>query len=90
MPHAVVTADVTTREGLEAAGPEGLDDVELLLVPHPGAPARPLHKGASGGELSRVMLAVEVVSPESEARDRHRHRKPQLYAHAGIPHFWLV
>jgi DNA repair protein RecN (Recombination protein N) len=35
--------------------------VELLLVPHRGAPARPLGKGASGGELSRVMLAVEVV-----------------------------
>ncbi len=63
MPHAVVTAAVTRREGdpLLAAGADGVDDVELLLVPHPGAPARPLHKGASGGELSRVMLAVEVV-----------------------------
>lgn len=44
-----------------AAGPEGLDDVELLLAPHAGAPARPLAKGASGGELSRVMLGLEVV-----------------------------
>jgi DNA repair protein RecN (Recombination protein N) len=42
-------------------GPDGCDDVELLLVAHTGAPARPLQKGASGGELSRVMLAVEVV-----------------------------
>ena len=33
----------------------------MLLRPHAGAPARPLAKGASGGELSRVMLAVEVV-----------------------------
>ena len=33
----------------------------LLLAAHPGAPARPVHKGASGGELSRVMLAIEVV-----------------------------
>ena len=33
----------------------------MLLCPHPGAPARPLQRGASGGELSRVMLAVEVV-----------------------------
>ncbi|MCP3802787.1 DNA repair protein RecN [Allokutzneria sp. A3M-2-11 16] len=43
------------------AGPEGVDEVELQLVPHPGAPALPVHKGASGGELSRVMLAIEVV-----------------------------
>ncbi|RKN04012.1 DNA repair protein RecN [Streptomyces radicis] len=42
-------------------GPHGADEVELLLAPHPGAPARPIAKGASGGELSRVMLAVEVV-----------------------------
>jgi len=39
----------------------GVDDVELLLGPHAGAPARPLAKGASGGELSRVMLAIEVT-----------------------------
>ncbi|WP_308128105.1 DNA repair protein RecN [Modestobacter italicus] len=42
-------------------GPDGVDEVVLLLTPHPGAPARPVHKGASGGELSRVMLAIEVV-----------------------------
>src|SRR3954465_6363042 len=42
-------------------GPDGVDEVALLLSPHPGAPARPVHKGASGGELSRVMLAIEVV-----------------------------
>jgi Uma2 family endonuclease len=35
-----------------------------------------------------VVLAVEVVSPDSEVRDRER--KPQLYAAAGIPHFWRV
>lgn len=43
------------------AGPDGVDDVALLLMPHRGAPARPLQRAASGGELSRVMLAVEVV-----------------------------
>jgi len=54
-------------EGLEvdgrclAYGPDGVDDVELLLTPHAGALPRPLQKGISGGELSRVMLAVEVV-----------------------------
>ncbi|WP_280276200.1 Uma2 family endonuclease [Nocardia wallacei] len=35
-----------------------------------------------------VVLAVEVVSPDSVIRDRER--KPQLYARAGIPHFWRV
>jgi Uma2 family endonuclease len=35
-----------------------------------------------------VVMAVEVVSPDSERRDRER--KPQLYAQAGIPHFWRV
>ncbi len=33
----------------------------MRLAPHPGSPPLPLHKGASGGELSRVMLAIEVV-----------------------------
>ena len=47
-------------------GPTGADDVELQLAPHPGAPARPIAKGASGGELSRVMLAVEVVFAGSD------------------------
>jgi DNA repair protein RecN (Recombination protein N) len=75
MPHAQVTAAVRQREdpaGLPvgdrrlAATAEGVDDVELLLAPHAGAPPRPLHRGASGGELSRVMLAVEVVFAGSD------------------------
>ncbi|MEU1077146.1 MULTISPECIES: DNA repair protein RecN [unclassified Streptomyces] len=70
MPHARVSfavRQVEDAEGVEvggrtvAYGPTGADEVELLLAPHPGAPARPIAKGASGGELSRVMLAVEVV-----------------------------
>ncbi|ANH39484.1 DNA repair protein RecN [Nocardioides dokdonensis FR1436] len=39
----------------------GVDEVELLLAANTGTEARPLHKGASGGELSRVMLALEVA-----------------------------
>jgi DNA repair protein RecN (Recombination protein N) len=75
MPHAQVSAAVTQREATDgllvgeqrlAAGPDGVDDVELLLVPHAGAGTRPLQKGASGGELSRVMLAVEVVFAGSD------------------------
>ena len=41
-------------------GSDGADDVEFLVQPHSGAPAVPLARGASGGELSRVMLALEV------------------------------
>jgi DNA repair protein RecN (Recombination protein N) len=44
-----------------AFGPDGVDEVELLLSAHTSAPARPLRVAASGGELSRVMLAIEVV-----------------------------
>ncbi|WP_435970846.1 DNA repair protein RecN [Streptomyces sp. Qhu_M48] len=70
MPHARVSFALGQTEdpdGVEvggrrvAYGPSGADEVELLLAPHPGAPPRPIAKGASGGELSRVMLAVEVV-----------------------------
>lgn len=39
---------------------DGADEVALVLQPHPGAPALPVGRGASGGELSRVMLALEV------------------------------
>jgi DNA repair protein RecN (Recombination protein N) len=73
LPHAQVRVAVRRREATAGSpslpvggqpvgvGPDGCDEVELLLVAHAGAPARPLQKGASGGELSRVMLAVEVV-----------------------------
>jgi DNA repair protein RecN (Recombination protein N) len=53
-------------------GPHGGDVVEMLLVPHAGAPARPLGKGASGGELSRVMLALEVALATSPDQGEHR------------------
>ncbi len=43
----------------------GLDEVEFLLAANTGADARALHKGASGGELSRVMLALEVSLAET-------------------------
>ena len=44
-----------------AFGPAGVDDVEILFAAHAGTSPRPLGRGASGGELSRLMLAVEVV-----------------------------
>ncbi|NGN68061.1 DNA repair protein RecN [Streptomyces sp. A7024] len=63
MPHARVSVDIRQTADF---GPTGVDEVELLLAPHPGAQARPIAKGASGGELSRVMLAVEVVFAGSD------------------------
>ncbi|MEU7136110.1 DNA repair protein RecN [Streptomyces sp. NPDC046261] len=78
MPHARVTFSIRQNEVADAAagidvggravayGPHGADDVELLLASHPGAQPRPIGKGASGGELSRVMLAVEVVFAGSD------------------------
>ena len=61
---ALAMADATLVINVESGGqpgPFGADEISFLLQPHSGAPARPLGKGASGGELSRVMLAIEVV-----------------------------
>ncbi|HET6500506.1 MAG TPA: DNA repair protein RecN [Amycolatopsis sp.] len=52
---------LTVEGELVHAGVDGVDDVELLLRAHAGAPPLSVHKAASGGELSRVMLAIEVV-----------------------------
>ncbi|MGW8483336.1 DNA repair protein RecN [Microbacterium sp. NPDC055903] len=57
MPDARI--EVAVSPGAESA--HGRDDVAILLAPHPGAEPRSVAKGASGGELSRVMLAIEVV-----------------------------
>jgi DNA repair protein RecN (Recombination protein N) len=74
MPDAHLFVEVTQRDAGDATSEallvngrrlgfaaHGIDDVEMLLCAHVGAPPRPLQRGASGGELSRVMLAVEVV-----------------------------
>ena len=59
MPHARFSIEVRPRgEGWEALGPRGADDVEFLFSANPGLPPRPLRETASGGELSRVMLAI--------------------------------
>ncbi len=68
MPSARFVARVTPTDepGADSSstrrlGPDGGDDVELLLAANAGADLRPLARGASGGELSRVMLALEVA-----------------------------
>jgi DNA repair protein RecN (Recombination protein N) len=70
MPHAVLDVVVrqhATDDGLPVGGrtvrfgSSGVDEVDFLLTANTGSEPRPLHKGASGGELSRVMLALEVA-----------------------------
>ncbi|MCD2170395.1 DNA repair protein RecN [Microbacterium sp. JC 701] len=61
--HALALPDATLTVQVSPAAPaaHGRDEVSILLAPHPGADPRPVSRGASGGELSRVMLAIEVV-----------------------------
>jgi len=61
---------VVELDRLDEPGPTGLESVALTLVSHPGAPGLPLGKGASGGELSRIMLALEVVLADAAALAR--------------------
>jgi DNA repair protein RecN (Recombination protein N) len=62
MDGAEFTAGVAPRDGF---GPSGADEVEFLIAPNPGVPAGPLRETASGGELSRVMLALMGVAAEA-------------------------
>ena len=62
MPHARFQVDLTTRgEGFQALGARGADEVEFLFSANPGVPPRPLRDTASGGELSRTMIALKGV-----------------------------
>lgn len=76
MPSARLEVLITQRQdsqGLQlddgrtvAFGESGIDLVQMLLQPHPGVAPCPLGDAASGGEMSRIMLAIEVVLAESE------------------------
>lgn len=52
---------VSEREHLDVSGADGID---FLFTPFPGSPQMPMGKSASGGELSRLMLALELVAAE--------------------------
>lgn len=62
--HATLAVDITER----APGPDGADHVELLLAANPGEPPARLADAASGGERSRVALALEVVLSSGQGR----------------------
>ncbi len=59
-------ADVPVDDGWRHARATGLEDVEIRLAANPGSAPRPITKAASGGELSRVMLALEIVCAQSQ------------------------
>ncbi|MDO5025833.1 MAG: DNA repair protein RecN [Trueperella sp.] len=66
--HALAMKDATFTVELSARSEpaaHGLDDVQFLLTPHRAAPAQPLATSASGGEISRIMLALEVCLAEN-------------------------
>ena len=60
MPDATFEVDLRPRP--DGCGPRGVDVVELMIASNPGMPAGPLREIASGGELSRVMLALLTVA----------------------------
>jgi DNA repair protein RecN (Recombination protein N) len=64
--------EVRLSEHPEGLGPRGADAVELMLAAAPGLPLAPLREVASGGELSRVMLALLGVAQESQRARRDR------------------
>lgn len=63
MPKAQLTVNVTQAQ----YGRDGADAVEILLAPNSALEPKPLATSASGGELSRVMLALEVILSESSS-----------------------
>ena len=63
MERAVFVTEVVAAD----AGPEGRDAVAFTVATNPGAPAGPINKIASGGELSRFLLALKVCLTETDA-----------------------
>ncbi|HKQ58543.1 MAG TPA: DNA repair protein RecN, partial [Candidatus Eisenbacteria bacterium] len=70
LPHATIAFEVESAAGADERPPaQGLDQVALRFTANPGEPPRPLQKIASGGELSRVMLALKSVLQEQDRVD---------------------
>jgi len=66
MEQAIFQVTVASDESADGLGPIGRDRVEFLLSSNPGEPPRPLGRVASGGELSRIMLALKTVLAEMD------------------------
>lgn len=61
------SSDSILTESNESIGPSGIDVVGFLLSPNPGEPVKPLSKIASGGELSRIVLALKAVLSKTQS-----------------------
>jgi len=62
MQNARFFVDITRKT---AFAPDGNDQIEFMISPNPGEPTKPLRRIASGGEMSRVMLAIKTVMADS-------------------------
>ncbi|KAA1051723.1 DNA repair protein RecN [Pseudocitrobacter sp. 73] len=60
MPHGIFTIDVSFEEQHLTA--DGADRIEFRVTTNPGQPLQPIAKVASGGELSRIALAIQVIT----------------------------
>jgi DNA repair protein RecN (Recombination protein N) len=69
---------VTAKNAHESWTAHGWDQVECLIATNAGEPLKPLHEIASGGEMSRVMLALKVTVEESASASPHRKKKSVL------------
>jgi DNA repair protein RecN (Recombination protein N) len=65
MAGGVFSVRVNPRAG-NAFGPCGMDDIEFMVSANKGQPAQPMSKVASGGELSRISLSIQVISASSD------------------------
>ncbi len=65
-----VDAAVPGADAAAAVGPHGVDAIEFLVSANPGQPPKPVAKVASGGELSRISLAVQVAAAANDERGR--------------------
>ncbi len=63
MPKVRISIQVSSQTKLN---PHGMDEVRFLISTNPGEPVKPLSKIASGGELSRIMLAIKNVLTQTE------------------------
>ena len=84
--HAQVPRDLdVAREMNVICGPRQAPEPDVCIVRR-AAPPDDLDDTML--DAADVRLVIEVVSPDSEVRDKER--KPQIYAAAGIPHYWIV
>ncbi|MRI32633.1 DNA repair protein RecN [Endozoicomonas sp. OPT23] len=66
MPHGQFIIELATHEDVQLS-PSGAEDIEFLVTANPGQPPRALAKVASGGELSRISLAIQVITAQTSS-----------------------